>query len=427
MAGWPALAPLIARAGRPLVIEALRVWAEAKRGAEEVADEMACARWCEARLGELIRPSQRRVFNLTGTVLHTNLGRAQLAEEAIEAAVEAMRSPTTLEYDLSGGGRGERDDHIAPWLLRLTGAEAATAVNNNAAAVLLVLNALADGREVIVSRGELIEIGGAFRIPDIMARAGCRLVEVGTTNRTHLKDYAIAGFTKSVSAAELVPLAREKGLPLIEDLGSGTLVDLETWGLPHEPTAREAIEAGIDVVTFSGDKLLGGPQAGLIVGRRHLIERIARNPMKRALRLDKVRLAALEATLRLYADPTRLAERLPTVRALARPAAEIRALAERILPALALALNGALGSGAKVGIEPVRGQIGSGALPVDRLPSFALAIRTKGLDRLADAFRRLPIPVIGRIGEGALYFDLRTLDDEAAFVAQLDKLDVVAG
>jgi L-seryl-tRNA(Ser) seleniumtransferase len=241
--------------------------------------------------------------------------------------------------------------------------------------------------------------------------------------KVHPSNYAIAGFTKSVSAAELVPLAREKGLPLVEDLGSGTLVDLETWGLPHEPTAREAIEAGIDVVTFSGDKLLGGPQAGLIVGRRHLIERIARNPMKRALRLDKVRLAALEATLRLYADPTRLAERLPTIRALARPAAEIRALAERILPALAQAL----GHGAKVGIEPVRGQIGSGALPVDLLPSFALAIRTSGLDRLADAFRRLPIPVIGRISDGALTFDLRTLDDEAGFIAQLDRLDVVAG
>jgi L-seryl-tRNA(Ser) seleniumtransferase len=389
-----------------------------------------------------VQPSQRRVFNLTGTVLHTNLGRALLAEEAIAAAVAAMRSPTTLEYDLSGGGRGERDDHIAPWLLRLTGAEAATAVNNNAAAVLLVLGALAGGREVIVSRGELIEIGGAFRIPDIMARAGCRLVEVGTTNRTHLKDYAaaigpdtaaimkvhpsnyaVSGFTKSVSAAELVPLAREKGLPLIEDLGSGTLVDLETWGLPHEPTAREAIAAGIDVVTFSGDKLLGGPQAGLIVGRKHLIERISRNPLKRALRLDKVRLAALEATLRLYADPARLAERLPTVRALAQPAAEIRARAERLLPAVAKAI----GDNAQVGIEPVRGQIGSGALPVDLLPSFALAVRAKGLDRLAADFRRLPIPVIGRISEGALYFDLRTLDDEAAFAAQLDKLDVVAG
>lgn len=442
MAGWPALAPLIARAGRPLVIEALRAWADARRGADDVADEVACARWCEARLAGLVQPSQRRVFNLTGTVLHTNLGRALLAEEAIAAAVEAMRSPTTLEYDLADGSRGERDHHVAPWLLRLTGAEAATAVNNNAAAVLLVLSALAAGREVIVSRGELIEIGGAFRIPDIMARAGCRLVEVGTTNRTHLKDYAeavgpdtaaimkvhpsnyaVSGFTKSVSAAELVPLAREKGLPLIEDLGSGTLVDLETWGLPHEPTAREAIEAGIDVVTFSGDKLLGGPQAGLIVGRKHLIERISRNPMKRALRLDKLRLAALEATLRLYGDPARLAERLPTVRALARPAAEIRALAERLMPAVARAI----GTGAQVGIEPVRGQIGSGALPVDLLPSFALAVRAKGLDRLAAAFRRLPIPVIGHISEGALYFDLRTLDDEKAFADQLDKLGVVAG
>jgi L-seryl-tRNA(Ser) seleniumtransferase len=388
------------------------------------------------------QPSQRRVFNLTGTVLHTNLGRAVLAEEAIAAAVEAMRSPTTLEYDLGGGARGDRDDHIAPWLCRLTGAEAATAVNNNAAAVLLVLSELAAGREVIVSRGELIEIGGAFRIPDIMARAGCRLVEVGTTNRTHLKDYAAAigpdtaaimkvhpsnysiqGFTKSVAAAELVPLAREKGVALIEDLGSGTLADLETWGLPHEPTAREAIESGVDVVTFSGDKLLGGPQAGLLVGRKPLIQRIAKNPMKRALRLDKVRLAALEATLRLYADPARLAQRLPTIRALARPAAEIRAVAERLLPIV----QAALGPAAKVSVAEVRGQIGSGALPVDLLPSFAIAINAKGIDKIADNFRRLPIPVIGRIGDGTLHFDLRTLDDEAAFVAQLDQLDVVAG
>lgn len=442
MASWPALASLIARAGRPLVIEALRAWVAARRGAAEVADEAACARWCAVRLAAFLEPSQRRVFNLTGTVLHTNLGRAVLAEEAIAAAAEAMRSPTTLEYDLEGGARGERDDHVAPWLCRLTGAEAATAVNNNAAAVLLALSALAAGREVIVSRGELIEIGGAFRIPDIMARAGCRLIEVGTTNRTHLKDYvaaigpdtaaimkvhpsnyAIHGFTKTVAATELVPLAREKGLVLIEDLGSGTLADLETWGLPHEPTAREAVAAGVDVVTFSGDKLLGGPQAGLLVGRRHLIERIARDPLKRALRLDKVRLAALEATLRLYADPARLAERLPTVRALARPAAEIRKQAERLLPAI----QKALGDSASAGVADVRGQIGSGALPVDLLPSFAIAIKAKGLDRIANVFRRLPIPVIGRISDGTLYFDLRTLDDETAFAAQLDRLHVVAG
>jgi len=437
MANWPALAPLIARVGRPLVVEALRAWAEARRGTPEVGDAQACARWCEARLAGLAASSLRRVFNLTGTVLHTNLGRALLAEEAIEAAVAAMRSPATLEYDLAGGERGERDDHIAPWLCRLTGAEAATAVNNNAGAVLLALNALAAGREVIVSRGELIEIGGAFRIPDIMARAGCRLVEVGTTNRTHLKDYAAAigpdtaaimkvhpsnysvqGFTRSVRAAELVPLAHEKGLPVIEDLGSGTLVDLETWNLPHEPTAREAIAAGIDVVTFSGDKLLGGPQAGLLVGRRSLIERIANNPMKRALRLDKVRLAALEATLRLYADPERLAKRLPTIRALARPATEIHAQAERLLPAF----SQALGKGWQAGIKPVRGQIGSGALPVDLLPSFALSVKGHGLDRLAEAFRRLPIPVIGRIQDDTLLFDLRTLDDEAAFASQLPQL-----
>jgi L-seryl-tRNA(Ser) seleniumtransferase len=437
MAKWPALASLIGRVGRPLVVEALRAWADARRGEADVADEQACARWCEHRLADLARPSQRRVFNLTGTVLHTNLGRALLAEEAIEAAVAAMRSPTTLEYDLADGGRGERDDHIAPWLCRLTGAEAATAVNNNAGAVLLALNALAAGREVIVSRGELIEIGGAFRIPDIMARAGCRLVEVGTTNRTHLRDYASAigpdtaaimkvhpsnyavqGFAKSVSAAELVPLAHEKGLPVIEDLGSGTLVDLESWGLPHEPTAREAIAAGIDVVTFSGDKLLGGPQAGLLVGQRACIERIAKNPMKRALRLDKVRLAALEATLRLYADPGRLAERLPTIRALARPVTEIHAQAERLLPAFAKAL----GAEWKAGLKQVRGQIGSGALPVDLLPSVALAVTGRGLDRLAAAFRRLPIPVIGRIEDDTLLFDLRTLDDEPAFVAQLEQL-----
>ena len=434
---------LIARHGRPLVVDAVRAALDERRRCNAQASPDEILAESTAALARLMRPSQRRVFNLTGTVLHTNLGRAPLPEEAIAAAAEAMRDPSTLEYDLDSGRRGERDDHIAGWLTRLTGAEAALAVNNNAGALVLVLNTLAEGRETIVSRGELIEIGGSFRLPDIMARAGTRLHEVGTTNRTHLADfaaaigpqtalilkahtsnYAIEGFTAAAPAAKLAALAHDHAVAFVEDLGSGSLVDFERWGLPHEPTVAEALRQGADLVTFSGDKLLGGPQAGLVVGRVDLVRRLARNPLKRALRLDKIRLAALEAVLRLYADPDRLAERLPALRLLARPYDEIAALGRRLLPAVAQALIGS----AEVSLIQTKSQIGSGALPVSLLPSAALALRPlahrsgAAVEALTRALRALPIPVIGHIDAGRVVLDLRCLEDEAAFLVQLPAL-----
>jgi L-seryl-tRNA(Ser) seleniumtransferase len=435
-------AALIGQYGRPLFLDAVRKTLAERRLSGTAASVAAIIEASAASLARTMQPSQRRVFNLTGTVLHTNLGRAPLPEEAITAAAAAMRDPTTLEYDLASGRRGERDDHVAGWLTRLTGAEAALAVNNNAGALVLVLNTLADGRETIVSRGELIEIGGSFRLPDIMARAGTRLREVGTTNRTHLIDfaaaigpdtglilkahtsnYAIQGFTAEVPATKLAALAGEHGIPFVEDLGSGSLVDLERWGLPHEPTAAETLAQGAGLVTFSGDKLLGGPQAGLVVGRADLIARLARNPLKRALRLDKIRLAALEAVLRLYADPDRLAQHLPTLRLLARPHSDIEALGQRLMPAVEKALERIAGAS----LVETRSQIGSGALPVSLLPSAALALRPIGrsgaaVEALARVLRALPVPVIGRIEAGRVLLDLRCLEDEATFVAQLPAL-----
>jgi len=437
----PRLAPAIARQGRPFVADELRALlaqyrTALKAGAALPPSADAIVQALLARLADAAMPRMRRVFNLTGTVLHTNLGRALLPREALEAQAAASAGPVNLEYDLEAGERGERDAHVESLLCRLTGAEAATAVNNNAGAVLLALNALAAGREVPVSRGELVEIGGSFRIPEIIEAAGCALREVGTTNRTHLADYeravgartaailkvhasnyAVVGFTAAPAERELAELAHARGLPFVVDLGSGSIVDLARWGLPPEPTPMRALAAGADLVTFSGDKLLGGPQAGLVVGRRDLVQRLRKSPMKRALRLDKGRLAALEAVLRLYLDPEQLRERLPTLRLLMRPAAEIAAVAERLRPAL----QAWCADTAMVSVAACASQVGSGSLPVDRLPSSALRIVSERLKpaALSAALRALPVPVIGRIHEDAVWLDVRTLEDEATFIAQL--------
>nr|WP_196107368.1 MULTISPECIES: L-seryl-tRNA(Sec) selenium transferase [unclassified Ochrobactrum] len=439
----PALAAALESFGHASVAEAVRK----VLGNEREAVKSGAAPSSNVLLAERVihlleasgQSSLRPLFNLTGTVLHTNLGRAILAEAAIEAATQAMRQAVSLEFDLSSGSRGERDDHLRALVCELTGAEDSTIVNNNAAAVLLVLNSLASGKEAIVSRGELIEIGGAFRMPDIMTRAGTRLVEVGTTNRTHPRDYEnainsdtglvlkvhtsnyrIEGFTREVTAPELAAIAQARGVPLVNDLGSGTLADLTAFGLAHEPTVREAVAEGADIITFSGDKLLGGPQAGFVVGRRDLIARINRNPMKRALRVDKIRLAALEATLKLYRNPQRLAEKLPTLRYLARPQAEIAAQAER----LKTALEKVLGTAFTVTVAECASQIGSGALPLSTVPSAGLSIVPKdgsgsALTALGASLRALPLPVIGRIEKGTLVLDLRCLDDESSFIRNL--------
>jgi L-seryl-tRNA(Ser) seleniumtransferase len=371
-------------------------------------------------------PSLRPVLNATGTLLHTNLGRAPLADAALAAAREVARSYSNLEFDLETGERGHRYAHVEALLCRLTGAEAATAVNNNAGAVLLALTALAKGKEAVVSRGELVEIGGAFRVPEVMAAGGVLLREVGTTNKTHRRDYAgaissetglllkvhtsnyrIVGFTAAAPAAELVALAKEHGLPVMEDLGSGMLLDLAPYGLPREPTVAEAVAAGVDVVTFSGDKLLGGPQAGLIVGRREAVERIRRHPMARALRIDKLTLAALEATLRLYLDPANAVREIPVLRMLATPAAELKSRCRR----LARKLEKALGERATVAVVPEPSAVGGGALPLTELPGFAVALTPKDIsvDALAERLRTGVPPVVGRIQEGRLLLNLRTV------------------
>lgn len=440
-----AFRPLVATFGHTRVVEALRHLQDEARAAIHDSQTLPAwsADWAGATRQHLHHQQQsaiRPVINLTGTVLHTNLGRALQAEAAIEAVAQAMRSPVSLEYDLDGAGRGHRDSALAAMLCRLTGAEDACIVNNNAAAVLLMLAATASGQEVVVSRGELVEIGGAFRIPDVMRQAGCVLHEVGTTNRTHAKDYRqaindntallmkvhtsnyqIEGFTKAVDEAELVAVGNERDVPVVVDLGSGSLVDLSHYGLPKEPMPQALIAAGVSLVSFSGDKLLGGPQAGIIVGKKALIARLQQHPLKRALRADKMTLAALEATLRLYLHPEKLTQDLPTLRLLTRDTAAIRALAEKLQPGLAAHFPDF-----HVQVEACLSQIGSGSLPVDRLPSVALTFtprdgRGSRLETLAAQWRTRDVPVIGRITDGRLWLDLRCLEDETRFLEMLLK------
>ncbi|OFW01235.1 MAG: L-seryl-tRNA(Sec) selenium transferase [Acidobacteria bacterium RIFCSPLOWO2_02_FULL_68_18] len=399
----------------------------------------------EVRLRGADATGLQRVVNATGTVLHTNLGRALLAQPAVAALVQAATQPVNLEYDLAQGERGRREQAIEDLLMDLTGAEAATVVNNNAAAVLLVLNTLASGKEVIVSRGELIEIGGAFRIPEIMARSGAILKEVGTTNRTHPADYEnaitertalllkvhtsnyrIVGFVAEVGLPDLVAIGRAHGLPVVEDLGSGALVDLSRHQLPKEPVVAERVALGPDLVTFSGDKVLGGPQAGLIVGKADRVRAIAANPLHRAVRCDKLTIAALEATLRLYRESACIVQDIPVLNAITRPLAEIQETAERALPAL----RSALGPGFRVSVQDSTSQIGSGALPTEEVPTKVIAIEHDflGAHRIAGRFRQARPPIIGRVSDDWFLLDVRLIIDPLDLVPNwADELDGPAG
>lgn len=442
----PELESLEAVAPRVLRLKAVRQVLEGLRegllaGGEIAPEKLSLegvAQAAAAQARELARPSLRRVVNATGVVVHTNLGRSLLAEAALKRLLALNQTYTNLEYNLAAGARGSRYSHVAGLLSEITGAEAALVVNNNAAAVFISLMTLAAGQEVIVSRGQLVEIGGSFRIPDVMARSGAILREVGTTNKTHARDYenaitsntamllkvhtsnfAVVGFHHEVSLREMRAIADRYHLPLMEDLGSGVLLDLTQFGLPKEPTVPEALADGADLVTFSGDKLLGGPQAGIILGRADLVERIRANPLNRALRIDKLTLAALEATLELYREPHLAMEAIPTLRMLATPLTELtrraQALARRLkalgLPRLA------------VGLADGVSRVGGGALPLAAPATKLVTVKVEGVSptRLEEALRGSDPPIICRLEDGRLLLDVRTLvaDDAAVIVRTL--------
>ena len=407
---------------------------QSRERAVDVSEEAILDR-IEQRISIDSRPGHVRVVNATGTILHTNLGRALLSQAALDAMLAVAAQPINLEFDLAAGKRGKREETLEALLIDLTGAEAATVVNNNAAAVLLGLNTLAEGKEVIVSRGELIEIGGAFRIPEIMAKSGAILREVGATNRTHPADYQnaindktalllkvhtsnykVVGFTAEVTLEQLVAIGKKHQLPVMEDLGSGALIDLSKYGLPKEPIVAERIQAGADLVSFSGDKILGGPQAGLLVGKKNWIGRINKNHLQRALRCGKLTLAALEATLRQYRQSPNIAQEIPTLRAFTRPMDEIRALGEALVPRL----EAALGASFRVQLKESTAQIGSGALPTEELPTAVVSVEHAKLsaNAIAQKFRAANPPILGRIKEDRFLLDLRTIFDANDLIPQ---------
>ena len=431
----PAAAPLLTRFSRSFVTEGLRGLIEDLRQAIKTGDGLPPRRLDDESIIEdlekkLVRDSRSgtvRVVNASGTILHTNLGRALLSEAAAAAVERAARHPVNLEFDLARGRRGQREAEVESLLTALTGAEAAAVVNNNAAAVLLGLNTLADGKQAIVSRGELIEIGGSFRIPEIMAKSGAVLKEVGTTNRTHPRDYAeaidegagvllkvhtsnyrVVGFAAEVDIGDLAAIGREHGVPVMEDLGSGALVDLAGLGLPREPLAAERVALGADVVTFSGDKVLGGPQAGLVVGRKAWIDRMNRNPLKRALRCDKLTLAALEATLRSYLQSPDPWDEIPTLRTFRLSPEALEERGRKLLPLL----RERLGPEYTLDLVDSTCQIGSGALPTEEIPSRAIAVRNRGMsaEQVARVFRQADPPIVGRIHDHRFLLDLRSVD-----------------
>jgi len=440
----PGVTPLIEEYGRGLVRDIVRdvldkTRADILNGGQSADTPMwksKIVKETEKALRLICSSRLKKLVNCSGVISHTNLGRAILAEEAAKAAYDAAVSNVNVEYYIGSGARGDRDDIVEELITRITGAEAATVVNNNAAAVLLALNTLSEGRQTIVSRGELIEIGGSFRLPEIMSKSGCVLKEVGTTNRTSLADYEnainentalimrahtsnyrIIGFTAQPSLSEIAALAKSKSVPLMIDLGSGTLVDLRRFGLPHEPTVQETLADGADIVTISGDKLLGGPQAGVIAGKKELIEKIKKNHLKRALRCDKLTLAAMEATLRIYLDPEKAADRIPTLRFLKRGIEEIRQTASEA----ATALSGFFCDAAEVSIMDDVCRAGSGALPEVDIASVSVAIRhmDMGPNELAEWFRRLDPPVIGRVADDLFRLDMRCVENVEEIKASL--------